>query len=65
METVHDTANQQMIHDFGNSMQLVNDVRTKKAYLMNNGILKDTIDVSEMKVPEYTEMVLNMEKSIK
>lgn len=65
MTTVHDTVNKQMIHEFGNDIQLVNDVRTNKAYLMNNGELKDTIDLTDMPVKDYTTMVLNMEQSIK
>jgi len=64
MTTEHDTVNKQMIHGFGNEIQLITDWRTKKAYLMNNGETKDTTDISEMTVVDYMEMVFNIEKSI-
>jgi len=65
MTTEHDTVNKQMIHDFGNGNQLISDWRTKKAYLMNNGVLKDTTDISEMLVADYMEMIFNIQKSLK
>jgi len=64
MNTDHDTVNRQIIHDFGNGLKLVTDARTNKAYKTVNGEVKEQIDIEHMLVPEYSEMVFNIDKSV-
>jgi len=65
MNTEFDTVNKQIIHSFNNGCKVVTDIRTATTYKMNTkGDVVEKFSISTMPVTEYTEWIMNLEKSL-